>query len=173
MIFLSNNDPLFNTIVLFVLIMTVIYIAKPRFLYDYDNNNFKQFGVDEGKTLLPIYVIAIILAIVLYLMFMKANMNNKIDNNINENITSNNRKTSNMISDNEIMYRPVINNSKYNRDYDNRDYDYNTNKDYNNINLMSNMISQTNTDLLMTQLKTQNMINKQILDRLDRIENFK
>lgn len=49
--------------------MLLIYITKPDVVYDNEKNEFRQFGTTDGKTLLPIYVIGILLAIILYVFF--------------------------------------------------------------------------------------------------------
>lgn len=65
----SLSNPLYNTVIVFVSIMGLLYIIKPDAIYDKRKAEFKQFGVDSDKTLLPIYVIGILLAIILYVLF--------------------------------------------------------------------------------------------------------
>ena len=66
---LSLSNPFYNTIITFVLVMTLIYIIKPETLYDKHKKEFRQFGINNGKTLMPIYVLAILMAIILYTLF--------------------------------------------------------------------------------------------------------
>lgn len=66
---LSYDNPLYNTIIVFLIIILLLYILKPDIIYDRNTNKFRQFGTTDGKTLLPIYVIAILLAIILYIFF--------------------------------------------------------------------------------------------------------
>lgn len=49
--------------------MLLICISKPDVVYDNDKNEFRQFGTTAGKTLLPIYVVGMLLAIILYVFF--------------------------------------------------------------------------------------------------------
>ena len=67
--FLSIDNPVYNTIIVFSVIMLLVYITKPAVVYDNDKNEFRQFGTTDGKTLLPIYVVGILLAIILYVFF--------------------------------------------------------------------------------------------------------
>lgn len=54
-------------IILFVLSLTVIHITKPNFLYKKDNT-FREFGLGYlKKTVLPIWLIVIVIAILCYL----------------------------------------------------------------------------------------------------------
>jgi hypothetical protein len=66
---LSSDNPLYNTIIVFTIIMMLLYCTKPSVIYDNRLNEFRQFGTTDGKTLLPIYVVAILLAIILYVFF--------------------------------------------------------------------------------------------------------
>lgn len=67
--FLSHDNPVYNTIIIFTIIILILYITKPITIYDYDKKEFRQFGTTKGKTLMPIYILAIIIAIVLYIVF--------------------------------------------------------------------------------------------------------
>jgi hypothetical protein len=67
--FLSIDNPVYNTIIVFSVIMLLVYITKPDVVYDNEKNIFRQFGTTDGKTLLPIYVVGMLLAIILYVFF--------------------------------------------------------------------------------------------------------
>ena len=66
---LTIDNPVYNTVIVFSIIMLLLYITKPDVIYDNEKKEFRQFGTTDGKTLLPIYVIGILLAIVLYVFF--------------------------------------------------------------------------------------------------------
>lgn len=66
---LSLHNPVYNTIIVFVFTMILIYIIKPNIVYDNNKQQFRQFGTNNGKTLLPIHVIGILLAILIYFFF--------------------------------------------------------------------------------------------------------
>lgn len=79
MLLLSKN-PAYNTIIVFTIIMLILYFIKPEFIYSNSKHEFKQFGTTKGKTIFPIYVVAIILAIVIYLFFYNWKMHHDNDN---------------------------------------------------------------------------------------------
>lgn len=83
------NSSIINTIIVFVLIMIIILIIKPSFLYDHDKNEFKKFGTEDNETILNIYSISVLLAFFLYIFFNSINKKRgtfKKINNIDPNI---------------------------------------------------------------------------------------
>jgi lipopolysaccharide export LptBFGC system permease protein LptF len=62
--------------------MLLLYIIKPDVVYDHKYNQFRQFGTTNGKTLLPIYVIGILLSIILYVFFHNLATSNKSSDNL-------------------------------------------------------------------------------------------
>lgn len=64
--FARNNTPLVS-IILFLIIFTIIQIIKPSFLYKIDGS-IREFGVGyKNKTILPVWLLSIILGILSYL----------------------------------------------------------------------------------------------------------
>ena len=62
-----RNNPVFTSIVLFLSLFFVFQMFKPSFLYNTDGS-LRQFGVGyRNKTILPVWLLAIILGIVSYL----------------------------------------------------------------------------------------------------------
>ena len=58
------------SIILFVIIFGSIQIYKPAFLYN-TNGSIREFGVGyKNKTILPIWLLSIVLGIVCYLIVM-------------------------------------------------------------------------------------------------------
>jgi hypothetical protein len=68
--------------------MALLYIIKPESIYDNKRKEFKQFGTEDGKTLLPLYIVGILLAIILYVLFNKIAKiyTGPLDNDINYNM---------------------------------------------------------------------------------------
>ena len=55
------------TIFLFLILFTLIHITKPTLVYDKDGS-FREFGVGyRHKTVIPIWIVSIVLAILCYL----------------------------------------------------------------------------------------------------------
>jgi hypothetical protein len=74
--FLNKCNPMYNTTFVFILIIIIICIIKPKFIYN-DKNEFKQFGFTSTKTIMPIYVLSFLIIIVLYGFFYKLANNKK------------------------------------------------------------------------------------------------
>ena len=54
-------------IFLFVLLFTIVHVNKPGLLYN-SNGAFREFGLGyRNKTVIPIWIVAIVLAILCYL----------------------------------------------------------------------------------------------------------
>jgi len=52
---------------IFLMLFTIVHITKPTFIYNNDGG-FRQFGVGyKNKTVIPIWLVAIVLAILSYL----------------------------------------------------------------------------------------------------------
>ena len=70
---------LFIIFIVYICLYSLIVYIKPSFIYDEKNNCFRQFGVGyKHTTILPLWLISIILAIisyfiVLYLFHLKYN----------------------------------------------------------------------------------------------------
>ena len=57
-------------IILFIIIFSMIQLSKPAFLYNTDGS-IREFGVGyKNKTILPIWLLSIVLGIVCYLIVM-------------------------------------------------------------------------------------------------------
>ena len=58
------------SIILFITIFSAIQLSKPMFLYNTDGS-IREFGVGyKNKTILPIWLLSIVLGIVCYLIVM-------------------------------------------------------------------------------------------------------
>lgn len=90
MMLLSINNPVYNTIIVFSIIMILLYLTKPDVIYDNERKEFRQFGTTDGKTLLPIYVVGILLAIIMYVFFHYLSLRYKDSNDSNTDKSSKN-----------------------------------------------------------------------------------
>ena len=67
--FIRDNVTLVS-IILFIAIFSMIQLSKPAFLYNADGS-IREFGVGyKNKTILPIWLLSIVLGIVCYLIVM-------------------------------------------------------------------------------------------------------
>lgn len=64
------KNPTFVSILLFLVIFITIQIGKPSFLYK-DDGSIRNFGVGyRNKTILPIWLLSIVLGIISYLFVL-------------------------------------------------------------------------------------------------------
>lgn len=63
---LKKDKPLYNTIIVFTLIIIILYITKPSIIYNRKKQEFKYLGANRT---IPIYTLNIPLAILLYMFF--------------------------------------------------------------------------------------------------------
>ena len=58
------------SIILFIFIFSIIQLIKPLFLYN-SNGSIREFGIGyKNKTILPIWLLSIVLGILCYLVVM-------------------------------------------------------------------------------------------------------
>ena len=68
------ENKLVSSIILFLIIFLLIHWLKPALIYN-EHGVFRQFGIGyKQKTVIPIWVVSIILAILCYLAVYKANV---------------------------------------------------------------------------------------------------
>lgn len=72
---MRNNINLIYSIFIYIMIMLILFIVKPDFIYNHDTKKFKAFGFDETQhqSLISIYTIGILLPISLYLFIFAIN----------------------------------------------------------------------------------------------------
>ena len=61
--------PAYNASLIYILFVIIIIITKPCFMYNYQNNKFKEFGYTNNKTIFTLPLMCILFAIVIYLFF--------------------------------------------------------------------------------------------------------
>ena len=65
-----RNNPVLTSIILFLVIFILIILGKPGFIFNHDGS-LRQFGVGyRNKTILPVWLLAIILGILCYLFVL-------------------------------------------------------------------------------------------------------
>jgi hypothetical protein len=64
------NTPVYNTIIFYIMIVCIILIIKPRFMYCQETKRFKPFGCGEDGTIMSFPLVSIGSGIVLYLFFL-------------------------------------------------------------------------------------------------------
>jgi hypothetical protein len=67
--FINPFNPLFNSIIVYTIIILLLIYNKPNLIYDKKTKKFKQFGMTRGKSILSLPIFAIIIAIITYIIF--------------------------------------------------------------------------------------------------------
>lgn len=60
---------IWTPILLYIIILLLIIACKPTLIYDDQKKRFKEFGIDKGKSLLSLPILAILLAIIIYIVY--------------------------------------------------------------------------------------------------------
>jgi hypothetical protein len=76
--FLNPLSPLFNSIIVYVIIILLLIYNKPNLIYDKKTKTFKQFGMTKGKSILSLPVLAMLIAIITYICFMYIEKSSRI-----------------------------------------------------------------------------------------------
>ena len=76
--FLNPLSPLFNSIIVYIIIIILLIYNKPSLIYDKKTKKFKQFGMTKGKSILSLPVLAILIAIITYICFMYIEKSSRI-----------------------------------------------------------------------------------------------
>jgi hypothetical protein len=71
-------NPLFNSILVYIIIILLLIYNKPNIIYDKKTKKFKQFGMTHGKSIMSLPVLAIIISIVTYIIFFYISISAKI-----------------------------------------------------------------------------------------------
>ena len=66
---ISASNVFYNTLLFYMIIVTILLILKPEFMYSEKQKKFKSFGMGKGKTLFCLPIISIGSAIILYFLF--------------------------------------------------------------------------------------------------------
>lgn len=103
------SSPLIYTILSFTIIMIVIYRTKPKVIFN--GNQLKEFGIGNGKSILPFPVIAMFIAIIIYFTFFYIDKNtnniNKYNHNYNNNSNYQSQSQNQSLQQTQYIYRVV------------------------------------------------------------------
>jgi len=71
---IDPTTPVYNTIIFYILVIAILLLIKPKFMYCHKSKQFKAFGCGENKTLLSFPLISISFGIILYILFLAINI---------------------------------------------------------------------------------------------------
>lgn len=62
-------NPAMNAIIIYILIIVIIFVIKPEFMYDHEYHKFKEIYIDNQKSISSLMIFGIILSIILFGFF--------------------------------------------------------------------------------------------------------
>ena len=80
---LNPQNSLFNSILIYLIIIFLVIYNKPNFIYDKKRKKFKEFGLESDKSIIPLPILSIIIAVVTYVIFFYIEQNAKIISSYN------------------------------------------------------------------------------------------
>lgn len=83
-----SNNPLYNSLKVYIIIIVLLIYFKPSFLYDKKQKQFKSFGIDKNSTIFSLPIFSIILAIFIYFIFSLIDKYNYIQNEYKKLLTN-------------------------------------------------------------------------------------
>lgn len=88
---LNPQNSLFNSILIYLIILILVIYNKPNFIYDKKRNKFKEFGLSNDKSIISLPILSIMIAVITYIIFFYIEQNAKI-----------------VMSYNSIVYKPQL-----------------------------------------------------------------
>lgn len=67
---LKPNNPVYNTLIIYIIVISVLLIVRPEAMYNRQNGKFKTFGFGEGQSMLSFPTVAIGSGVMLYGLFL-------------------------------------------------------------------------------------------------------
>ena len=79
MLLFNPERPLETTILIYLIVLGILFITKPKFLFD-PKGNLKQFATGSGnrKTILPLWLIIALIGVVIYYIVIVINYINQM-----------------------------------------------------------------------------------------------
>jgi len=78
---LFDSGPMYNTIIIYILLVVFLLITKPKFMYCKKTGKFKSFGSNKGQTIFCFPLVCFVSIIIIYLVFLIVEiLSNYLDN---------------------------------------------------------------------------------------------
>lgn len=76
-----GDGPLYNTILFYLIFVSLLLVFKPSIMYCDKQKRFKSFGCKDGETIVCFPLVCITFAVVLFLLFLLIDIvSNYLDN---------------------------------------------------------------------------------------------
>lgn len=63
-----DNNTLYNSILIYLVMVAIVITMKPNFIYDHHNKRFREFGIGDNKTPLSFPVTCMVSAMTVYFL---------------------------------------------------------------------------------------------------------
>ena len=75
----NPERPLETTILIYLIVLAILFIIKPKFLFD-PKGNLKQFATGAGnrKTILPLWLIIVLIGVIIYYVVIVINYRHQV-----------------------------------------------------------------------------------------------
>lgn len=79
MMLFNPERPLETTILIYLIVLGILFITKPKFLFD-PKGNLKQFATGSGnrKTILPLWLIIVLIGVIIYYIVIVINYRHQV-----------------------------------------------------------------------------------------------
>lgn len=77
---MTESNYTYCAILIYIIIMISLVMIKPQFLYDHNKKQYKGLGSIEGKTMLSLPVLSVVIAIIIGLIFCNIGQNTECNN---------------------------------------------------------------------------------------------
>jgi hypothetical protein len=79
MMIFNPERPLETTILIYLIVLAILFMIKPKFLFD-PKGNLKQFATGAGnrKTILPLWLIIVLIGVIIYYVVIVINYRHQV-----------------------------------------------------------------------------------------------
>ena len=80
---INPQNSLFNSIIIYIILISLVIYNKPKFIYDKKRKKFKEFGMGYDKSIISLPILSILIAVITYIIFFYIEQNSKIISSYN------------------------------------------------------------------------------------------
>ena len=62
------NDTVFNSLLIYIFSLIIVFCFKPKFLFSKKTKEFKQFGFNKNQTIIPFVLFCSYFSIIIFLL---------------------------------------------------------------------------------------------------------
>ena len=80
---LNPKNSLFNSVIIYLIVIILVIYNKPNFIYDKKRKKYKEFGMSDDKSIISLPILSILIAVITYIIFFYIEQNAKIVSSYN------------------------------------------------------------------------------------------